>query len=499
MAGEADQAHGQPGSEKWVTWRDTIIERTTMDSLGHGEHRAAAGASCGRGGRRASLSRRCSGTNWRRGSFMKARKSRPCGGVVAAAEDRHAAGARRRPGGCARPRGASRGLGFSNSRRAAERRARVLVASDRPAPARLWSSALPGRRRPGCRGRRGRCRRASRSGRASEIQTCSSRSSGRRGFIVPSRKPSAPFGVRLARARPARRRRSARARRSARREQISTHGAPPQRRRVERVAGERGQLAAGRRAAFAGVAKKLGPEADRDRHPAARISALGESRPSARRSGASKAPICAVAQVRARDPGRVLAVQRRRRHVRPIRPLRASFMHRHDSSPPTRHFRAPPRSVLGVRSGHSFFGPVTYEIDAPPRPAVGRSLPSWPTGRPLRAWQQAAAARGLRPFRRGLPRLRDARCRQDHLRAARRPPDALRGARVARGRRRADDPHLPPVGAGRRPLRHPPRAQPAQLRRARAARPPRRGRHLRDRRRRVRTSTAGAAPSGRRC
>src|SRR5262249_18433256 len=23
MAGEADQAHGQPGSEKWVTWRDT--------------------------------------------------------------------------------------------------------------------------------------------------------------------------------------------------------------------------------------------------------------------------------------------------------------------------------------------------------------------------------------------------------------------------------------------------------------------------------------------
>ena len=35
---------------------------------------------------------------------------------------------------------------------------------------------------------------------------------------------------------------------------------------------------------------------------------------------------------------------------------------------------------------------MTYEIDAPPRPAAGRSLPSWPTGRPLRAWQQAAAA-----------------------------------------------------------------------------------------------------------
>ena len=26
MAGEADQAHGQPGSEKWVTSMDTIIE-----------------------------------------------------------------------------------------------------------------------------------------------------------------------------------------------------------------------------------------------------------------------------------------------------------------------------------------------------------------------------------------------------------------------------------------------------------------------------------------
>ncbi|HWK25239.1 MAG TPA: DEAD/DEAH box helicase family protein [Solirubrobacter sp.] len=35
---------------------------------------------------------------------------------------------------------------------------------------------------------------------------------------------------------------------------------------------------------------------------------------------------------------------------------------------------------------------MTYETDAPPRLAAGRSLPSWPTGRPLRAWQQAAAA-----------------------------------------------------------------------------------------------------------
>ena len=36
---------------------------------------------------------------------------------------------------------------------------------------------------------------------------------------------------------------------------------------------------------------------------------------------------------------------------------------------------------------------MTYSIDAPrERPAFARSLPSWPTARPLRAWQQRAAA-----------------------------------------------------------------------------------------------------------
>src|SRR3954453_14631468 len=40
-------------------------------------------------------------------------------------------------------------------------------------------------------------------------------------------------------------------------------------------------------------------------------------------------------------------------------------------------------------SAHTVSPTVTTQIDAP---AVGRSLPSWPTGRPLRAWQQAAAA-----------------------------------------------------------------------------------------------------------
>src|SRR3954466_9228124 len=48
-------------------------------------------------------------------------------------------------------------------------------------------------------------------------------------------------------------------------------------------------------------------------------------------------------------------------------------------------------SAGGPPSGpaHTVSPPVTTQIDAP---AVGRSLPSWPTGRPLRAWQQAAAA-----------------------------------------------------------------------------------------------------------
>src|ERR1700742_2578160 len=43
---------------------------------------------------------------------------------------------------------------------------------------------------------------------------------------------------------------------------------------------------------------------------------------------------------------------------------------------------------------HSVPPPVTYSIDAPPERAgfARRSLPAWPTTRPLRAWQQSAAA-----------------------------------------------------------------------------------------------------------
>ena len=123
--------------------------------------------------------------------------------------------------------------------------------------------------------------------------------------------------------------------------------------------------------------------------------------------------------------------------------------------------------------------PVTYEI-APSRPAAGRSLPPWPDV--AAAARVAAGRRGrrLRPRRRGVPRLRDARRRQDHVRPARRAPDAHRGARGAGGGGRADDPHLPPVGAGRGAVRDRAGAEPAERRRAGAARPARRRGHVRD-------------------
>jgi superfamily II DNA or RNA helicase len=41
---------------------------------------------------------------------------------------------------------------------------------------------------------------------------------------------------------------------------------------------------------------------------------------------------------------------------------------------------------------HKLPPPVTHPIDAPPSPTTGRALPAWPSARPLRAWQQAAAA-----------------------------------------------------------------------------------------------------------
>ena len=71
-----------------------------------------------------------------------------------------------------------------------------------------------------------------------------------------------------------------------------------------------------------------------------------------------------------------------------------------------------------------------------------RTLPAWPAGRPLRAWQQEAAAAVLAHPRRRLPRLRDARGRQDDLRAARRAPDALRGPRRRASRVVAPTTHI---------------------------------------------------------
>ena len=184
-------------------------------------------------------------------------------------------------------------------------------------------------------------------------------------------------------------------------------------------------------------------------------------------------------------PGAVARAGAQRGSVRPVGSPRPAFMHAalapatHRNSSHLRHSR---RRRVRRCASHTVSGSrdVRDRRSSPPR---GGPLPAVLAHRPAAARLAAGRRRRrLRPLRRGLPRLRDARRRQDHLRAARRPPDALRGARVARRRRRADDPHLPPVGAGRRPLRHPPRAQPAELRRARAARPPRRRRHLRDRR-----------------
>src|SRR5918994_455737 len=55
----------------------------------------------------------------------------------------------------------------------------------------------------------------------------------------------------------------------------------------------------------------------------------------------------------------------------------------------------------------------------------------------------------LRPRRRLVPSVRDARRRQDHVRPARRAPDARGGPRRPRRGDRPDDAHLPPVGRRR--------------------------------------------------
>ena len=113
-----------------------------------------------------------------------------------------------------------------------------------------------------------------------------------------------------------------------------------------------------------------------------------------------------------------------------------------------------------------------------------RTLPAWPAGRPLRAWQEEAVAAVLaHPQRSFLASATPAAGKTTFgLHVAHR---MLSEGRVGRDlHRRADHPHRPPVGRRRRPLRARHRAQPAQRRRAGAARPPRRRGDLPDARRR---------------
>ena len=109
-----------------------------------------------------------------------------------------------------------------------------------------------------------------------------------------------------------------------------------------------------------------------------------------------------------------------------------------------------------------------------------RTLPAWPAGRPLRAWQQEAVAAALaHPQRSFLASATPAAGKTTFgLHVAHRMLSEGRVGRVVH--RRADHPHRPPVGGRRRPLRDRHRAQPAQRRRAGAARPPRRRGHLPD-------------------
>ena len=111
------------------------------------------------------------------------------------------------------------------------------------------------------------------------------------------------------------------------------------------------------------------------------------------------------------------------------------------------------------------------------------TLPAWPTGRPLRSWQEEAVAAVLaHPSGPSSPRPPRPRARRRSASTSRTGCSPRAGSRASR--RRADHPHRAPVGRRRRPLRPRPRAQPAQRRRARAARPPRRRGDLPDARRR---------------
>ena len=517
MAGEADQAHGQPGSEKWVTWRDTIIERTTSGPRVREDGARPVGsrtarcrrAGCGDAARRAAPAAAGAGRTAGAGLLAKARKSRPSSRVVAASQHRCAVVAARR----GQPDvGVGREVRRGSVPRtdAFGRAARPSRGGGRsPAPARAPGVA-PRCRAPRCRGRPGTCRRPS---------SCARVPTPRRG---DRDRPGAAGSAC---------RRGTRARHcSVRVPRRCQRGVPKRMQHVDRLVASRPARRRRRRSVPGRAASPA--NAGRSRRPAGRRSA------SPNRSSNRLAPSPIVTVI---DPcvhqrlgldGPLAQDFRgsRCRTPRSTRAAGAASRSRPDaartpsalacpadtSAPAPAHPRellaATPLQPKGDCPLLAFAGlagpsdpapkllpPLTYEIDAPPRPAAGRSLPSWPTARPLRAWQQAAAAAVFDHD--GDAFLRSATPAAGKttfgLHVAHRM--LVRGARGAGRRRRADDAHLPPVGAGRRPLRHPAGAQPAQQRRARAARPPRGRRHLRDRRRRRRRCTGAAAPSARRC
>ena len=199
------------------------------------------------------------------------------------------------------------------------------------------------------------------------------------------------------------------------------------------------------------------------------------SRP--RRRAPSRSP--SPAERRGRRPARGRRPPRRRRS-----PLRAGGKGERRVSVASPE-RSPPRARLLFRA-------LVQLLSATNRRRRGRpiapGLARWPPPPRLAEGGDRSRPRALRLE---LPRLGDPGGGQDHLRPPHRPPDAERRVRLARRRRRADHPHLPPVGGRRGPLRDRPGAEPAELRRAGVDRLPRRRRHLPDDRRRTGYPQAG--------
>ena len=131
-----------------------------------------------------------------------------------------------------------------------------------------------------------------------------------------------------------------------------------------------------------------------------------------------------------------------RRSVVSSHTSRASFMHR-DSS-----HRAGSWRVAGpVFASHTVFGPMTYEINTPPRPWRAAPRPGPPRPVPLRAWRRAPPARVFDHSGEALLASATARPASP----AAHQPDALRGARLAGGGGAAPTTHICTSGPGHRP------------------------------------------------